>query len=379
MKNKKLIQTAAVFGLLCLFNLTAYAVEPKTDFNGDGKADIFLRNAFTGNLSSWLINGTTFISKPAYGKVLPSSGYTTLGIKDANGDGMSDLYWYNFKTGNVSAWLMNGATVLQKPSYGGLSPQLGWHPYSLVDFNNDGKFGLLWYNSLTGELQKWYINGTTVTRKILWGTLPPANGWFPIGIKDLNGNGLTDLLLYNVYSGAVSAWLDNGLVANYGTLQISNGWSPIGLEDFNGDLKSDLLVYNQKSGALEVWLINGSVLSNIVRWGADNIKDGLGIAGFNDFNGDGRSDILWYNSITGNIKAWITGGGIVNYGTGSPSAGWQPMGLDDFNGDGRADLLWFNAFTNATTTWLLNGKGVLQSANYGSIPASSVWTINIPR
>lgn len=274
---------------------------------------------------------------------------------------------------------MNGATILQKTSYGGLSPKLGWSPYGLADFNNDGKFDMLWYNSYTGDIQSWNINGTTVINKRLWGTLSPSTGWFPIGVKDLNGNGYADLLIYNIYTGYVDAWLDNGTMPRYGKLLINNGWMPIGLEDFNGDLKSDLLVYNKHTGDLDVWYINGSTLYDVVSLGKNDINSGLAIAGFSDFNGDGRTDILWYNGFTGETKAWLTGVSIVNYGSKLPTEGWRPMGLDDFNGDGKADLLWFNAFTNETATWLLNGTGIQQTASYGPIPASSVWTINIPR
>jgi hypothetical protein len=379
-KRKLLLQKLANyhFKYLNLSTLSACAIhiEPKNFTDCDTDHNPSVRS---GALSSWLVTDSTVSSKPSYGSVPPSEGFIPLGIKDANDDGRSDIYWYNANTGAVSAWLMNAGKILSKVSYGGLSSKNGWKPYGLADFDNDNKFDLVWYNSFSGQLQIWYINGTTVFRKLQWGTLPPNTGKFPAGIKDLNGNGYPDLLIFNIYTGDVEAWLDSGAGIHYAQLNISAGWAPIGLEDMNGDFKSDLLLYNTKSGEIVVWLINGSTILREVTWGRDNLKDGLGIAGFHDFNGDGRSDILWYNGITGNIKAWITGGGIVNYGTGSPSAGWQPMGLDDFNGDGKADLLWFNAFTNATTTWLLNGKGVLQSANYGSIPASSVWTINIPR
>jgi hypothetical protein len=49
--------------------------------------------------------------------------------------------------------------------------------------------------------------------------------------------------------------------------------------------------------------------------------------------------------------------------------------LDDFNGDGRSDLLWVNTFTNATATWLLSGSNILSNISYGSLPASSFWTL----
>jgi hypothetical protein len=378
MTDNKFIQLITLISLFCFLNSTSTAVEPKTDFNADGKADILIRNVFSGALSGWFIDGATVSSKSSFGKVLPKTGKTIMGIKDANGDGRSDLYWYNINTGTVSAWLMNGSTISSKVSYGGLSPKDGWSPYGLADFNNDGKNDLVWYNTLSGEIQVWYINGVNVANKIIKGTLPPKDNWFPIGINDLNGNGSADILLFNPYYGSVSAWLDNGGVPpNLGTLDPSFGWRPIGLEDFNGNNKADLLWRNIYTGNVALWLEASS--ANIVALGKSDPNNGWNIAGFNDFNNDGKSDIFWYSTYTGGTIAWLTDIGVVNFGTLSPAQGWRPMGLDDFNGDGKADLLWFNAYSNATTTWLLNSSGILQTANYGSIPANSVWTINIPR
>src|SRR3982750_1186795 len=36
---------------------------------------------------------------------------------DLNGDGKADLFWYNLKTGETSAWLMNGAQLPKSASY----------------------------------------------------------------------------------------------------------------------------------------------------------------------------------------------------------------------------------------------------------------------
>ena len=73
--------------LLILSGLPAKAAVRNTDFNGDGKADLFLGNLFSGQLTAWLINGSTVLSRPSYGTVPPGTGWSAFGIKDANADG----------------------------------------------------------------------------------------------------------------------------------------------------------------------------------------------------------------------------------------------------------------------------------------------------
>src|SRR5262249_28261159 len=60
-----------------------------------------------------------------------------------------------------------------------------------------------------------------------------------------------------------------------------------------------------------------------------------------DFNGDGMSDILWYNTTSGQVVAWLVNGTSV-IGSGSPASAqspWAVVGQRDFNGDGFADIL----------------------------------------
>ena len=66
----------------------------------------------------------------------------------------------------------------------------------------------------------------------------------------------------------------------------------------------------------------------------------------NDFNGDGRSDILWRN-VDGQMSNWLgqaNGGFVANNANAAAvvPVAWQIAGTGDFNGDGRDDVLWRN-------------------------------------
>ena len=67
----------------------------------------------------------------------------------------------------------------------------------------------------------------------------------------------------------------------------------------------------------------------------------------NDFDGGGKSDILW-RSDSGAMTDWtgLANGGFhdnaANAFTNVPTA-WQVAGTGDFNGDGHSDILWRNS------------------------------------
>ena len=64
-----------------------------------------------------------------------------------------------------------------------------------------------------------------------------------------------------------------------------------------------------------------------------------------DFDGDGRSDVLWHNSVTGDLYVWfmnatvVTGASFLNP-SGLADTRWQIEAVADFDGDRSPDLLW---------------------------------------
>src|SRR5205823_985655 len=86
-----------------------------------------------------------------------------------------------------------------------------------------------------------------------------------------------------------------------------------------------------------------------------------------DFDGDGRADILWRNTSTGENYIYLMNGwtiaaqGLVNAVS---DQAWQVKGIGDFDGDGRADILWRNSSTGENYIWLMNG---LSTASQGSV------------
>ena len=82
-----------------------------------------------------------------------------------------------------------------------------------------------------------------------------------------------------------------------------------------------------------------------------------------DLNGDGKSDLLWYNAATGQTSIWLMNGGAATaQSLILTDPNWRISNTGDFNGDGKADLLWYNATTGQTAIWLMNGTGSIAQA-----------------
>ncbi|MEO7410339.1 MAG: FG-GAP-like repeat-containing protein [Sphingomicrobium sp.] len=149
--------------------------------------------------------------------------------------------------------------------------------------------------------------------------------------------------------------------------------------DFNGDGRSDIL-WRNVDGQLSDWLgqANGGFVQNNAN-AAAVVPTSWQIAGTGDFNGDGRDDILWRN-VDGQLSNWLataTGGFTQNNANAAAvvSTAWQVVGTGDFNGDGRDDILWRN--TDGTVTdWLATAAGgfTANDANAARFVPTS-WTV----
>jgi hypothetical protein len=91
-------------------NLLSSTVARKYDLNGDGKSDLVWRKASTGQVSAWLRNGTSMVSSTAL-LAAGNSAWNVAAVEDLNGDGKSDILWRNAGDGTVTAWLMNGTAM----------------------------------------------------------------------------------------------------------------------------------------------------------------------------------------------------------------------------------------------------------------------------
>ena len=143
--------------------------------------------------------------------------------------------------------------------------------------------------------------------------------------------------------------------------------------DFNGDGKSDILWQNNSTGQRVIWLMNGT--SYLRSAGLPTVAISWNIVGSGDFNADGKPDILWENSSTGEHVIWIMNGTRYTRSAGLATlpTSWKIGASGDFNGDGQPDILWQNTVTGERVIWLMNGTTYGSSAGLGTV--ATAWDI----
>ena len=133
--------------------------------------------------------------------------------------------------------------------------------------------------------------------------------------------------------------------------------------DNNGDGKADILWRNSDSGENVLWTMDG--LSVIGNAGINMVANqAWQIAGRGDFDGDGKSDLLWRNNESGqNVIYLMDGAEIVDTQTlNVVNLSWEIKAVGDFDGDGKYDIFWRNT-QGDTAIYLMNGTKITSSAN----------------
>ncbi|MGK7904325.1 MAG: DUF4347 domain-containing protein [Hormoscilla sp.] len=282
----------------------------RPDFNGDGKADILLRDS-SGNNAIWLMDGTTQLSDSDI--PFADNNLQVQGIIDFDGDGKSDILWRHSSTGENSIWLMDGPNRISDNSIP--NADSNWQVAATDDFNGDGKGDIFWRDPLTGENSIWLMDG--------------------------------------------SNRLSNNPIGNAGS-----NWQVEGTGDFDGDSKADIIWRNSLTNVNTMWLMNGDEKIGDSPIGTTTWE----VESTGDFNGDGKDDIFWRHS-TGNNAIWLMDGTTRISGGSLPrvDTSWSVQGVSDFDADGKADILW-RQNTGRNDIWLMDGINQVGGA---SIPQAT--------
>jgi peptidyl-Asp metalloendopeptidase len=237
-----------------------------------------------------------------------------------------------------------------------------------TDFNGDGKSDVLLWNQSQGIMSYWLQNGPT---RIGSGVTSVSSAFQIVGTGDFDGDGRADQLWNS--PGNSYLWLFRN--RGDGTFEYRfvdfypPGWTVAAVTDLNGDGKADIVLRNAAQNLMTYWRMNGAVR---VSSGVFTISSIYRVVASGDFNGDGLGDLLWTN--TDNNLLWMyisrADGGFDYAFVDFYPAGWSVVGTADTTGDGKTDIVLRNSTTGQITDWWMNGA-TRTGFGVATVPATS--------
>lgn len=259
-------------------------------------------------------------------------------VNDFDGNGTSDVLWWNETTGSVGLYLMEDGSL---PAMESLTLQ---DPDTIIlatgDFYGDGTSNdILCANGFLGRVTILQVDNDGGLSVHGYGHGSGSPDWKVVGVGDFDGNGIDDVLSRHVTSGAIGVTEIDGQLAL--SWQVVGGatldWNVAGSGDFDGDGKDDILWQNGLTGVVGMFEMEDDAPA----WQAFEATTlDWAIIGTGDFNGDGSDEILFRNGLDGRIGTFrIENDVITRQAIGAASFDWEVSDIGDFNGDGTDDIL----------------------------------------
>ena len=242
----------------------------KGDLDLDQRTDLLFRRGSDGQNDVWCMNGSTRLALATVTPAPSSLDWRIVGVDDFDRDRDSDLVLWNAATGQLEFWLMNGVARVggALPISGAPTLATNWRLSATADFDYDGWPDLVWRNVTSQKIVVWTMNGTA--RK--GGLIPTPDqavdgNWEIVAALDYDGDGYRDFLWYNSTSGKIVQWLMDGALqrltgrftspANAGDAN----WKVLASGDYGAGapglpVTNDLVWRNATSGRVVIWYLD---------------------------------------------------------------------------------------------------------------------------
>ena len=229
----------------------AYAVVGAGNFNSDSKDDLLL-SASGGKLYLGMSNGSTFAVQAVANTVTSPS--QAVDAADIDGNGKADIVLRNPSTGQVVVWYMSNGV---RTAYKGQSFPTSLSYVLAADFNNDRKADLL-FEDVNRNLSVAISAGNSFSLQPVG--LSHSSAYAIRGATDVNGDGKADILLHDAVANKLVVWYMSGATrTSYSpSMAAPAGAALVAHGDFDGNKKSDIGWVHPTSGKIWLWLSSGT-------------------------------------------------------------------------------------------------------------------------
>jgi hypothetical protein len=172
--------------------------------------------------------------------------------------------------------------------------------------------------------------------------------------------GPPDVFWTDPATGDIGVWdfAANGSLAGFTGLGAgAHNYRALSSGDFDGSGRTDLLWENNTTGDTGYWSIVNGAVTGFHDFGLANLD--YTVVGNGDFDGSSHDEVLWENKATGDTGYWTTnaGGSVTGFvDFGRADASYKVAGVGDFDGLGRDEVLWANPATGDTGYWAVNAR-----------------------
>lgn len=242
-----------------------------------------------------------------------------------------DLVWRHDTAASQVRWLMYGAHFLDWVPIEPAVNDANWRLATTGDFDGDGNTDYAWRHS-DGQNLIWFLREDgSFDRWSATSTVGDSN-WRIVGAADVNRDGRADLVWRHGGTGENLVWFMNGAkVASWASLlTVPLDWSLRGAGDLDGDGRVEF-VWRNANGSNLVWFMrgtNGTTFDRFDMLPVTSLDWRLDAVG--DVDVDGKADLLWRNTTSGENVVWFMDGATIakGVGLGPPvgDAGWRIAG-----------------------------------------------------